>query len=105
MGDIVIVAYRPKPGCEQKLLDLVGDHVPFLRRLGLATNRPALAMQGRDGVVVEVFEWEEGAIASAHENPEVQALWAKYASICDYVPLGELPVAKEMFAGFRPIDP
>lgn len=105
MGDIVIVAYRPKAGCKQQLLDLVRDHVPILRRLGLATNRPALAMQGRNGVVVEVFEWEEGAIASAHENPEVQALWAKYAAVCDYVPLAELPEAKDMFAEFRPIDP
>ena len=104
MGDIVIVAYRPKAGHDDELLDLVKDHVPFLRRLGLATDRPASAMRGKDGVIVEVFEWKTGAIASAHENPDVQALWGRYAAVCDYVPLHELPEAKDMFAQFEAID-
>ena len=104
MGDIVIVAYRPKAGHDDELLDLVKDHVPFLRRLGLATDRPASAMRGKNGVIVEVFEWKTGAIASAHENPDVQALWGRYAAVCDYVPLHELPEAKDMFAQFEAID-
>ena len=104
MGEIVNVAYRPKAGRECELLDLVKDHVPFLRRLGLATDRQATAMRGKDGVIVEVFEWEEGAIASAHENLDVQALWGKFAAVCDYIPLHELPEAKDMFAQFEPID-
>lgn len=104
MGDIVIVAYRPKSGCDNDLLDLVKQHVPYLRRLGLVTDRPALAMIGKGGVIVEVFEWAAGAIASAHENPDVQALWAKYAAVCDYVPLHELPEAKDMFAQFEPTE-
>jgi len=104
MGDMVIVAYRPKPGQDAALLALIRDHVPFLRRLGLATDRPPLAMRGQDGVIVEVFEWAPGAVASAHENPEVLALWGQYAAVCDYVPLHQLPEAREMFATFAPID-
>jgi hypothetical protein len=104
MGDMVIVAYRSKPGQDAALLDLIRDHVPFLRRLGLATDRPPLAMRGKDGVIVEVFEWAPGAIASAHENPAVLALWGEYAAVCDYVPLYQLPEAREMFATFAPID-
>jgi hypothetical protein len=104
MGDMVIVAYRPKPGQDAALLDLLRDHVPFLRRLGLATNRQPLAMRGQDGVIVEVFEWAEGAVAKAHENPDVLALWGRYAAVCDYLPLRELPEASEMFATFAPID-
>lgn len=104
MGDMVIVAYRPKAGQEHELLELVKDHVPFLRRLGLVTDRPALAMKGRNGVIVEVFEWKDGAIASAHEHPDVQELWARYGAVCDYVPLRELPEAEEMFAQFEPIE-
>ena len=103
MGEMVIVAYRPKPGCDGQLLELVKDHVPFLQRLGLATDRPALAMKGKGGVIVEVFEWKSGAIASAHENTDVQELWQKFAAVCDYVPLSELPEAKDMFAHFEPI--
>ncbi|MEJ2603493.1 MAG: hypothetical protein P8172_09385 [Gammaproteobacteria bacterium] len=104
MGEMVIVAYRPKAGRESELLDLVRDHVPFLRRLGLATDRPASAMRSNNGVIVEVFEWEDGAITSAHENPEVQALWKRFAAVCDYIPLYELPEAKDIFAQFEPID-
>jgi hypothetical protein len=104
MGDMVIVAYRPKPGQEAALLALLRDHLPFLRRLGLATARPPMAMRGADGVIVEVFEWAPGAIASAHENPEVLALWGRYAAVCDYVPLRDLPETGEMFATFAPID-
>ncbi len=104
MGDMVIVAYRPKPGQDAALLALVRDHVPFLRRLGLATDRPALAMRAGDGTIVEVFEWCDGAIATAHQNPAVQALWGDYAAACDYVTLNSLAEAGALFAQFVPID-
>ena len=103
MGDMVIVAYRPKPGKAEALLKLTMDHVARLRRLGLATDRPALAMTSRDGVVVEVFEWADGAIARAHENPDVLAMWGEYEACCDYVPLRELPETHDLFAQFTPI--
>jgi hypothetical protein len=61
-------------------------------------------MRGKDGVIVEVFEWKAGAIALAHENADAQALWARYAAVCDYVPLHQLPEAKDMFAQFEPIE-
>ena len=56
MGDMVIVAYRPKPGQEDALLALTREHVPMLRRLGLATDRPCLVMRSGSGVIIEVFE-------------------------------------------------
>jgi hypothetical protein len=104
MGRMVIVGYRPKPGCEDELLALTRDHVPQLRRLGFATGRPAVAMRSKAGVIVEVFEWADGAIARAHEHPEVQAMWARYAAVCEYTPLHELAETKDLFAEFEPID-
>jgi len=104
MGDMVIVTYRPKPGCAAALAELVRDHVPDLRRWGLATDRPALAMRAGDGTIVEVFEWADGAIARAHEHPEVQAMWGRYGAVCDYVPLRDLAEAAQLFAQFEPID-
>jgi hypothetical protein len=104
MGDMVIVGYMPKPGQEAALLALTLEHVPILRRLGLATDRPALAMRAKDGTIVEVFEWKDGAIAKAHEHPDVQAMWGRYATACDYIPLNELPEAKDLFASFAPIE-
>ncbi|SEG54292.1 hypothetical protein SAMN05421819_3412 [Bryocella elongata] len=101
---LVIVAYKPKPGMEAELLQLTLEHVPLLRKLGLATNRPALAGRAKDGTIVEVFEWAPGAIAKAHTDPEVGKLWVRYNAACDYVPLNSVAEASDMFAGFVPID-
>jgi hypothetical protein len=102
MGQVVIVAYRPKPGREAELEQLTLEHVPLLRDLGLATEREPVNLRNRDGVVVEVFEWRDGAIEKAHQNPEVHKLWARYGEVCDYVPLSELPETAELFATFTP---
>jgi hypothetical protein len=104
MGEMVIAAYKPKPGREAGLLALTRAHVPYLRSLGLVTDRPALAMQARDGTILEVFEWRDGAAARAHEMPEIHDLWAKYADVCDYTKLQALPEAQNLFAMFTPID-
>jgi hypothetical protein len=104
MGDMVIVGYRPKPGHAAALLALTLEHVPILRQLGFASDRPALAMRAKDGSIVEVFEWNDGAIAKAHEHPDVQAMWGRYDAACDYIPLNELPESKDLFASFEPID-
>jgi hypothetical protein len=104
MGDVVIVAYRPKPGCEAKLHALAREHVPFLRSLDLVTDREPVLLQTASGVVVEVFEWRDGGIEAAHADPKLHALWARYAEVCEYVPLKELPEAAHMFAQFRPLS-
>ena len=104
MADVVIVAYRPKPGREADLQALVREHVPYLRELGFATERTPILMRGAAGVIVEVFEWREGAIKAAHADPKIHALWALYDEVCDYVPLAELPEAAQMFAEFKPIE-
>jgi hypothetical protein len=100
---LVIVAYKPKPGKEADLLQLTREHVPLLRAEGLATDHPVTACQARDGTIVEVFEWAEGAIERAHTNPAVMKLWERYAAACDIVPLSSLPEASNMFASFTPL--
>lgn len=100
---MVIVAYRPKPGCTEELEALVREHVPCLRTLGLVTERPAQAMRAKDGTILEVFEWAQGAIEAAHNSSRVADLWERFASTCDYVPLRELPDAEAMFAEFEPL--
>jgi quinol monooxygenase YgiN len=101
---IVIVAYRPKPGKENELLELVRTRVPTLCREGLVTNREPTIMRARDGTVVEVSEWKsQEAINDAHKNPNVLTMWNKFFAICDCVPLKTLAEAEEMFAGFEPL--
>jgi len=101
---VVIVAYRPKPGKEADLLQLTREHVPLLRAEGLATDRPVIACQAKDGTIVEIFEWAEGGVERAHSNPQVHALWARYADACDFVPLTSLEESSTMFASFTPIE-
>jgi quinol monooxygenase YgiN len=104
-GVCVIVAYRPKPGKENELLELVRNRVPTLRGEGLATGRVPVIMRARDGTIVEVSEWKSHeAIDAAHKNPNVLAMWEKFFAICDCVPLKTLAEAGDMFAGFEPIE-
>ena len=103
-GVIVIVAYRPKPGKEKELLELVRSRVPTLRKENLVTDRAPTIMRAKDGTIIEVSEWKSReAIDAAHKNPNVLAMWNKFFALCDCVPLKSLAEADEMFAGFEPI--
>jgi hypothetical protein len=105
MGRIVIVTYRPKSGREADLKALVDQHVHRLQELGLATGRDPVVMQAEDGSVVEVFEWVSAeAIEAAHRDPEVEAMWAKFAEVCDYIPVGQLQEAGQLFSEFESFD-
>jgi quinol monooxygenase YgiN len=103
-GVVVIVAYRPKSGKENELVDLVRSRVPTLRKEGLVTDRVPTIMRARNGTVIEVSEWKSReAIDAAHKNPNVLAMWNKFFAICDCIPLKTLAEAEEMFAGFEPV--
>jgi quinol monooxygenase YgiN len=103
-GVIVIVAYRPKPGKEKDLLELVRNRVPILRKEGLVTDRKPTIMRASDGTIIEVSEWKsQEAIDAAHKNPNVWAMWEKFFAACEFVPLKNLREAEEMFPGFEPM--
>ena len=103
-GIVVIVAYRPKPGREQELLEIVRSRVPTLRQEGLVTDRVPVLMRAKDGTLIEVSEWKSHeAIEAAHKNPRVLALWDRFFAVCDCVPLKTVPEAETMFAGFEPV--
>ncbi len=78
-GVCVIVAYRPKPGKGDDLVELVRSRVPTLRKEGLVSDRPPAIMRARDGTIIEVSEWKSReAIDAAHKNPDVLAMWEKF---------------------------
>jgi hypothetical protein len=105
MGRFVIVAYTPKPGKEQGFLAAVRKHLDVLSAEGLLTDRPGVAMRAADGTIVEVFEWRsKEAIAQAHQNQAVGALWAEFGAACDYTPLSKLAEAQQLFAEFEPVQ-
>jgi quinol monooxygenase YgiN len=103
-GIIVIVAYRPKPGRENELLEIVRNRVPTLRKEDLVTDRAPVMMRAKDGTIIEVSEWKSHeAIEEAHKNPRVLAMWDKFFTVCDCVPLNTVPESGTMFASFEPI--
>lgn len=105
MGSISIACYKPRPGCEQTLRELVRDHLPPLRAEGLVTEREAIVMRAADGTVVEVFEWvSREAIAGAHTNPVVLDLWKRFEAACWFETPSNIAEFQNMFAHFEPLS-
>lgn len=102
-GRIVIVAYKPKKGMQAALDALTRKHYRILQEAGLVSDRTPIAMHAADGTVVEVFEWKSAeAIQQAHGHPAVLAMWEEYAAACDYVPVGQVAEAGNLFSEFTP---
>ncbi len=105
MGQVVIAAFKPKPGKQEELLRVVAGRLPLLRRLGLATDRVNITMRAANGTIIDVSEWtDEAAIARAHETPEVLELWERYETCCEYVKLESLDEIGLDFATFESVD-
>ncbi len=99
-----IVAYKPRPGKDAELLALTREHVPYLRSIGLATDRPHVIASAADGTIVEVFEWVAGGIEKAHHHEGLKDIWVRFNAACDYVPLKTLEEAGLTFANFTPVN-
>ena len=105
MGRIVIACYKPKTDKRTALKKLMKTHLSRLKQEGLVTNRESIMMEAADGTIIEVFEWvSDEAIQNAHTNPEVLKMWAEYAEVCDYIPVGNVPEAASLFSGFVPLN-
>ena len=104
MGSISVACYKPKPGCEEALVELVRSHLPPLRAQGLVTDRSSIMMRAADGTIVEIFEWvSQEAIAGAHNNPAVLDLWKQFEAVCSYETPSNLPEFQNMFGHFEPV--
>lgn len=105
MGRSVIAVFRPKPGKDRELFDVVSRHWRVLCGQGLVTERARHVMRAVDGTIVEVFEWRSAqAIEQAHRDPLVQALWTEFEAACDYVPLASLAEAQQLFPEFETLQ-
>src|ERR1700750_1278183 len=98
-GIVCIVAYRPKAGHEEELLDLGLCRVPTLRKEGLVTDRVPIIVRAKDNTIIEVSEWKsQQAIEEAHKNPRVLAMWDKFFAVCECVSLKTVPETETMLA-------
>ena len=104
MGYTVIVGYKPKPGKEEALKEVMKTHLPILLQQGLVRDKESYMMEAADGTIIEVFEWLSAeAVEKAHNNPAVLEMWGKYAEVCDYVPIGTVPESAKLFSSFKPL--
>ena len=104
-GVTVLAVYRPKPGKAAALDRLVSEHLPLLRAQGLVSDHPGTVLKAADGTVVEIFEWvSQAAIDQAHANKAVTALWERFGAACDYLPIADLPEAKQLFSPFTRVE-
>jgi hypothetical protein len=104
MGSISVACYKPKPGCESALLELVRGHLPPLRAQGLVTDRASIVMEAADGTIIEIFEWvSQEAIVGAHSNPMVLDLWKRFEAVCTYETPASITEFQNMFGHFEPI--
>ena len=101
--EVVFALYRPHPGKDAELRRLIAQHLPVLRRLELATDRPAILVRAKDGTYIEVFEWRNQESAKlAHEHPEVARVWEAMGQVADFPALDSLEEAKQPFSHFEP---
>ncbi|MBP1965703.1 hypothetical protein [Paenibacillus aceris] len=94
--------YRPHPGKEDELAEIVKEHVPMLREEGLITDFTPVTLQSADGTLIEIFEWlSEEAKDKAHTSPKVWPLWEKMMKVAELVSLSSLPEADKPFPNFK----
>lgn len=62
-------------------------------------------MRSQDGTYLEVFEWKSAeAIAAAHHNAAVGALWTRFERACEYRRLCDVAETQQLFAGFEAVE-
>ncbi|WP_045521872.1 putative quinol monooxygenase [Neobacillus niacini] len=105
MSALVFMAlYRPKPGKENELKEILKVHIPVLREEGLITERQLLTLQAEDGTIIEIAEWKSSeAIDKAHQSEKVMAVWDKIGAAAELTNLSSLAEAKYPFPNFKAI--
>ena len=102
---IVIACYKPKAGKNAALRQQMEEHLSTLKSQNLVTDRPSIMMEAKDGTIIEVFEWKSVlAIEQAHSNPVVLKMWERFGEVCDYIPVGQVEEAAQLFSGFIPLN-
>ena len=105
MGKFVICSFRPKPGKDAELLDVLKGHMPCLRGEGLVTDRDACFMRASDGTIIEVFEWKSAEHSErAHENAAVLEMRERLKACCDYLTLRDVPDTAGPFPNFESVE-
>ena len=101
---IVFALYKPNPGKDAELLQLVARHYPTLLKYELVTARLPVICRSANGTIVEVFEWVDGdAHSRVRKHPEIAAIWEEMGKIGEMPKLGSLPECAQTFPHFEAV--
>lgn len=105
MSALVFMAlYRPQPGKELELKEILKGHIPALREEGLLTDLELLTLQAEDGTIIEIAEWKSPeAIDQAHLSEKVKGVWKQIMSVAELTSLSSLAEAQYPFPNFKAI--
>lgn len=105
MESIVIVAYQPLKGKENRLKELLLKHWHTLNNEGLVSPRKPVIAIAENGTYVEIFGWRSNeAKKEAHSNRKILMLWDEFTAVCDMIPIGEVDEAHQLFSAFKPVN-
>ncbi|WP_308637170.1 antibiotic biosynthesis monooxygenase [Paenibacillus silvisoli] len=99
---IAVALYRPHPGKENELREIVKEHGPALVAEGLITEHPMLQLGAEDGTIIEIFEWKSvEAKDQAHKSPVIWPIWERMMAVAEMTSLGSLKEAHQPFPTFQ----
>lgn len=106
---LVLAVYKAKPGCGEKLIDLINRKRKYLLENDFVTSRPSIFVNsfGDPNIFMEIFEWvSQQRIDDAHKDEGVWSFWKEFEVLCDEVGmhLSKLPEANEEFPNFKAIN-
>ncbi|MWC29741.1 hypothetical protein GON22_16740 [Paenibacillus sp. MMS18-CY102] len=103
--NFAIALYRPHPGKEQELRQIVKEHEPALRQEGLIADHPLTRVEAADGTIIEMFEWKSAeAMHQAHKSTVVWPIWERMMAVAEMANLGSLQEANQPFPNFRRLE-
>jgi len=79
--ETVMITYRPSPGNEAKLQQVIADHWAVATKLGLVNATPHVVV--RNGkTIVEIFTWKDAAIPD-NAPAEITKIWGEMIKLIE----------------------
>ena len=79
--ETVMITYRPMPGSEAKLRDVIADHWATATKLGLVNASPHVVVRN-GSTLVEIFTWKDAAIPD-NAPPEITKIWSEMMKVIE----------------------
>ena len=80
--ETVMVTYRPSPGNDAKLEQVINDHWATATKLGLVDTATPHVLVRNGKTYVEIFTWKDGDIPD-NAPPEITKIWGEMMKLIE----------------------